>query len=126
MERLKAIQRDIHDVFIGVVKERRAGRLRGADSELFSGAFWSGPRALELGLIDGISDVRTKMREVHGEKVRLRLVSHGRSWLSLRSRRLPSALGLALAGEESSAGLAFAEDLVSAIERRALWSRYGI
>ncbi len=50
--RIKAIQRDIHDVFIGLVKERRAGKLKGPDQELFSGAFWSGPKAAELGLID--------------------------------------------------------------------------
>ena len=60
IERIKNVQRDVHDVFIGIVKERRAGRLTGADAELFSGAFWSGPKALELGLIDGISDVRTQ------------------------------------------------------------------
>ena len=45
VERLKAIQRDVHDVFIGIVKERRAGKLKGPDDELFSGAFWSGPKA---------------------------------------------------------------------------------
>ena len=67
---LKAIQRDVHDVFIGIVKDRRAGRLKGPDGELFSGAFWSARSALELGLIDGISDVRTKMRELFGDKVR--------------------------------------------------------
>jgi signal peptide peptidase SppA len=124
IERLKAIQRDVHDVFIGVVKERRLGRLKGPDSELFSGAFWSAPKALEFGLIDGISDVRTKMREIHGDKVRLRAIPLERGWLSLRGRRLPSILaGL---GSEAGPGLAFAEDLVSAIEARALWSRFGI
>lgn len=123
IERLKAIQRDVHDVFIGVVKERRLGRLKGPDSELFSGAFWSAPKALDFGLIDGISDVRTKMREIHGDKVRLRAVPLERGWLSLRGRRLPSILA-GLGGE--APGLALAEDLVSAIEARALWSRFGL
>ena len=124
IERLKTIQRDVHDVFIGVVKERRLGRLKALDSELFSGAFWSAPKALDFGLIDGISDVRTKMREIHGDKVRLRPVPLERGWLSLRGRRLPSILaGL---GGETGPGLAFAEDLVSAIEARALWSRFGL
>ena len=72
VERLKALQRDVHDVFIGVVKDRRAARLKGSDTELFSGAFWSGPKALELGLIDGIADVRSKLRELYGDKVHLR------------------------------------------------------
>lgn len=56
----------MHDVFIGVVKERRAGRTKGPDQELFSGAFWSAARALDFGLIDGIGDVRSKMREIMG------------------------------------------------------------
>lgn len=123
IERLKAIQRTVHDVFIGVVKDRRVGRLKGPDSDLFSGAFWSAPEALELGLIDGISDVRTKMREVHGENVRLRVVPVERGWLSSRLRKLPSVLG---GGSDLPQGLAFADDLVSAVELRALWSRFGL
>lgn len=120
--RLKAIQQDVHDVFIGVVKERRAGRLKGADADLFSGAFWSAKSALDLGLIDGIADVRTKMREIYGDKVKLRVVPLSGGGLLSRLRRLPSVGG----GEDMVPGLAFADDLVSAIEARALWSRFGL
>ncbi len=123
VERLKAIQRDVHDVFIGIVKERRAGKLKGHDGELFSGAFWSAPKALELGLIDGISDARTRMRELFGEKVRLKAIPLWSGGLLGRLRRLPS-IG-ALEGDTAT-GLAFADDLVSAIEARALWSRFGL
>jgi signal peptide peptidase SppA len=122
IERIKSLQSDVHDVFIGVVKERRAGRLSGIDSELFSGAFWSGPKALELGLIDGISDVRSKMRELFGEKVRLKVVPLEKGGLLSRLRR-SSAVGYE---ELTSPRLAFAEDLISAIETRALWSRFGL
>jgi len=122
VERLKALQRDVHDVFIGVVKERRAGRLKGADAELFSGAFWSGPRAMELGLIDGISDVRSKMRELHGEEVRLRLVPMGGGGLLSRFRKSSGVYGYK---DLTRGRLAFAEDLISAIETRAVWSRFG-
>ncbi len=122
VERIKSVQRDVHDVFIGVVKERRAGRLRGIDAELFSGAFWSGPKALELGLIDGIADVRTKMRELFGAKVRLKMVPLDKGGLLGRLRR-SSAVGY---GELTSPRLAFAEDLISAVEARALWSRFGL
>jgi signal peptide peptidase SppA len=123
IERIKSVQRDVHDVFIGIVKERRAGRLRGADSELFSGAFWSGPKALELGLIDGISDVRSKMREVYGDKVRLKVVPLDKGGLLGRLRRSTSAAGY----EELRTGrLAFANDLISAVEARSLWSRFGL
>ncbi len=129
IERLKALQRDVHDVFIGVVKDRRAGKLRGPDTELFSGAFWSAPKSLEYGLIDGIADMRSKMRELFGEKVRLVGVPLGRTGLLSRLRRLPSmAQGIATpnGGLASTAGLALAEDLVSAIEARAMWSRFGL
>jgi signal peptide peptidase SppA len=123
IERLKAIQKDVHDVFIGIVKNRRAARLEGPDAELFSGAFWSAAKALQLGLIDGVSDLRSKMRELYGERVKLRplpLMSGG--WLS-RMRRMPN---LSRLGAGGALPLALADDLVSAIEARALWSRYGL
>ena len=119
--RLKSIQNDVHDVFIGLVKERRAGKLKAPDAELFSGAFWAGAKAAELGLIDGISDVRSKMRELHGDDVRLQVVEAPKTGLLGRLRRLTPNVD-ALGG----GGLAFADDLVSAIETRALWSRYGL
>jgi signal peptide peptidase SppA len=123
VERIKSVQRDVHDVFIGVVKERRAGRLSGTDGELFSGAFWSGPKAMELGLVDGISDVRSKMREIYGDKVRLRVVPLERGGLLGRLRRSAGNTGYA---ELTGGRLAFAEDLISAVEARALWSRFGL
>lgn len=120
VERLQAIQRDVHDVFIGIVKERRLGKLKALDSELFSGAFWSGPKAQELGLIDGISDMRSKMQQLHGADVRLRVVEPSKPGLLGRLRRLMPGTAF------DRPALAFADDLVSAIETRALWSRYGL
>ncbi len=72
--RLEDLQRHVHDVFIGVVRERRAGKLRGPEEELFSGSYWSAARALDYGLIDGVADLRSKMQALHGPKVRLRAV----------------------------------------------------
>lgn len=129
--RLKSVQRDIHDVFIGVVKERRAGKLNGRDEELFSGAFWSAGQALEHGLIDGISDVRTKMREVHGDKVKLKLVPIQKGGLLGMFRKPPSiAMLTRLAGGPadlaSEAGNGLAADVISTLEERAIWARYGL
>lgn len=118
VERIKAVQRDVHDVFIGVVKDRRAGKLRGPDGELFSGAFWSAARALDLGLIDGVTDVRTRMRQLHGDKVVLKAVPMGGGGLLSRLRRSPSGL--------EQAGIIDPADVISALEARALWSRYGL
>jgi signal peptide peptidase SppA len=127
IERLKALQRDVHDVFIGVVKDRRAGKLTGPDTELFSGAFWSARQSLDYGLIDGISDVRTKMRALHGDKVRLVPVTMGGGGLLSRFRPSPGSSSLttgSLLPEFSLHGIG--DELISAVEARALWSRFGL
>jgi signal peptide peptidase SppA len=122
--RLKDLQRNVHDVFIGIVRQRRAGRLTGPDEEIFSGTFWSAAKALEYGLIDGVADLRSKMRALHGDKVRLRAIPMGPTGLLSRLRRLP---GFAASHHDGPAPVVgWADDLVSAIEARALWSRFGL
>jgi signal peptide peptidase SppA len=122
---LRELQRDVHDVFIGVVKERRAGKLNGQEDELFSGAFWSAARARELGLIDGIGDLRSKMQELHGRKVRLKAVPMGPGGLLSRLRRIPG-FQWSITNEGFAFAPSLADDLLSAIEVRALWSRFGL
>ena len=121
VERIKALQRDVHAAFIDLVKTRRGTKIDKAGVDLFTGEFWSGKKALELGLIDGLSDLRTKMREMYGEEVRLKPVMPSTSWF--RRRR-----GVFADGDAFGFGLApggLAADLISAIEARALWSRFG-
>jgi len=121
---LKELQRDVHEVFMNAVKERRAGKLTGSEEELFSGSFWSALRARELGLIDGIADLRSKMQELHGRKVRLKAVPLAGGGLLSRFRRLP---GLQTITNDGFAfAPSFADDLISAVEARALWSRFGL
>src|SRR6266508_4133458 len=69
VERLKSIQREIHDSFIALVKMRRGGKLTGAEESLFSGEYWTGQRALELGLVDGIGEVRSTLRDCYVDEV---------------------------------------------------------
>ncbi|MDH5749556.1 MAG: S49 family peptidase, partial [Rhodospirillales bacterium] len=90
VEHLKSIQRDIYESFQRLVTERRHGKLKAEEDELFSGAFWTGTRALEMGLIDGIGDMRSVMRDRFGEKVRLRLVAPHQSWWQ-RHLKLPGS-----------------------------------
>jgi signal peptide peptidase SppA len=119
VERLKAVQKDIHENFIALVKERRGTKLKGADDVLFTGEFWSAPKAIELGLADSIGDLRSVLRARFGEKVRTPLIVAERN---LFGRSKPGvSLTQALA---NSPGLA--DDLISALEVRALWSRYGL
>jgi len=122
VERIKGIQRDVHDEFIALVKERRGARIEPAGDSLFTGAFWSGRKALELGLIDGLSDLRSKMREIYGDEVRFSLVMPSTSWFR-RKRSVSLQGGGSLNFGFSSGGLA--ADLISAIEARAIWSRFG-
>lgn len=122
---LKALQRDVHDVFMGIVKARRAGRLKVPEEELFSGSFWSAAKAVDYGLIDGISDMRTKMQEKHGDKVRLRVVPLAPGGLLSRFRRLPGLESGWTGGGFALPGL-IADDVISAVEARSLWSRFGL
>ena len=121
VERVKAIQRDVHDEFIALVKARRGVRIEKAGEDLFTGEFWSGRKALELGLIDGLSDLRSKMRELYGDDVRFSLVTPPTSWLR---RRRSVAIGESASDFGFSPG-GLAADLIFAIEARALWSRFG-
>ncbi len=120
VERIKALQSDVHQAFIELVKMRRGTKIDKADVNLFTGEFWSGKRALELGLIDGLSDLRTKMREIYGDDVRLKLVMPSTSWF----RRRRSVFSEGNFDFNFSPG-GFAADLISAVEARTLWSRFG-
>ncbi|MGE0565280.1 MAG: S49 family peptidase [Pseudolabrys sp.] len=118
VKRLKAIQKTMHDGFIALVKERRAGKLNGTDKTLFSGEFWTAPAAREHGLIDAIGDVRGYLRERYGDKVRTPLIEVGRG---LFGRRFPGVGRI----EEAFGGSNLGDELVSSVEARAWWSRYG-
>src|SRR5215468_10581120 len=69
VKRIKAIQQDIHENFIALVRERRGSRLNGSDANLFSGKFWTPQKASELGLADRIGDLRSTLSERFGKKV---------------------------------------------------------
>src|SRR5215468_9742252 len=118
---LKAIQQDIHEGFITLVKGRRGAALNGAESTLFSGEYWTGRKAQEMGLVDRIGDLRGTLRERYGDNVTTPLVSAERGWFG---RRVPGVDAGAFAPAFGRVG--FAEEIVSALEARALWARYGL
>jgi serine protease SohB len=119
VKRIKAIQKDIHENFIALVKTRRGGKLNGSDKALFSGEFWTADKAIEFGLADRMGDLRSILRERFGEKVYTPLISAERSLLG---RRLP---GVNLA-DAIARYPGLADDLISALEVRAMWGRYGL
>ena len=117
VQRIKAIQKDVHENFIALVKERRGSKLKGSEETLFSGEFWTAQKAIDLGLADCIGDLRSTLRERFGEKVHTPLISAERS---LFGRRVP---GVSLV--DAFHPPALADDLISALEVRAIWGRYG-
>ena len=116
--RLKAIQQDIHESFKAMVRQRRGSRLKAREEELFSGEFWTGRRALELGLIDGLGDLRTTLRQRFGEDVKLRSVFGRPRWWRRR-------FGFAGADAETDPA-DWAARVLAAIEERLLWGRFGL
>jgi serine protease SohB len=126
VERLRKLQREIHEDFIALVKSRRGGKLNGPESDLFSGEYWTGRRALELGLVDGIGDLRGTLRERFGDKVVTPVIAPERGLLGRRlfgRSELPQS-GFAQGSFFGPLGLA--EDTISALEARAMWARYGL
>jgi signal peptide peptidase SppA len=120
--RVKALQREIHATFIALVKQSRGERLKGGDEVLFSGEYWAGETAISLGLADAIGDLRSTLRARYGDKVKTPVIAPASGMLSgLLGRR--SAGASTLASLEGIAGLP--DELISALETRAIWAKFG-
>lgn len=112
VERLKSLQAEIHEGFKDWVRERRRGKLKGDDTTLFSGEFWTGKRGLELGLIDSLGELRTVLQQRFGEKVHLPLIQPRRSFLSR----------FGIGGRIEEIG----PSTITALEERLHWQRFGL
>jgi signal peptide peptidase SppA len=110
--RLEALLDELHGEFKAWVRARRGAMLKAPEEELFTGRFWTGRRALELGLCDGLGDARAEVKRRFGEAAKLLAIG-------ARRRRFPFSL---LPG----AGAALAEGLAAAAEERAAWARLGL
>ena len=124
VERIRAIQHEMHAAFKDLVRRRRGTRLKADDETLFEGDFWTGAKALDLGLIDGIGHLRPVMRARFGNHVRLRVIGERKSWLKRRFN-----MGGVIGGAEAN-GIGIGGDAVAAmfaaLEERAFWQRYGL
>jgi signal peptide peptidase SppA len=109
IEILKEAQRDIFEGFKELVKNRRMGKLKGDEEKLFTGAFWSGKKSVELGLVDEVSDMRSKMKEKFGNKVEIEIISAKKGFLkSFFSEKLSF------------------ENLITKIEERVSFGKFGL
>src|SRR3954471_13888962 len=119
--RVKALQREIHAIFIALVKQSRGARLKGADDVLFTGEYWAGETSVSLGLADAIGDLRSTLRIRYGDKVQMPVIAP------------PTGLLSGLMGRKSGAGTAVSlegfvglpDELISALETRAIWAKFG-
>lgn len=123
VERLKALQHDVHENFKSLVRRARGERLAEPSDGLFTGEFWAASGALSRGLIDGVGDLRSVMRERFGKEVRLKLVG-GKKPFWRRGIGLTSAS--ASFAEPSHLGEGFAQGLLGALETRSIWNRFGL
>jgi signal peptide peptidase SppA len=116
--RINELQADIHKHFINYVKTRRALKLNADDATLFNGDVWTGDKAKELGLVDGIGDMRTVCRRKFGDDVRFMTIDQPMSWLQRRFGRFVPP--------DVTASGGWADDLLAAVEERAWWARFGL
>lgn len=104
--RIKTLGSDIHAAFIDHVKASRQSRLAD-DARIFTGEFWTGHTALELGLIDGIGHLIPVMKETFGDKVRFAVYGPKRAMLS-------------------RFGAQITHDAIAGLEEQAQWARLGL
>jgi signal peptide peptidase SppA len=126
--RLKRLQGEIHESFKDWVRSRRGEKLSGEEKQLFSGEIYTGRQAQEVGLIDGLGDLRGVLRARYGEKVKLRRVDGEKGWLRRRFGLGQSMPGRSAPGlpDGTAIGAGMSEGLWALAEERALWARYGL
>src|SRR6202453_326214 len=120
--RVKALQSEIHAIFIELVKQSRGSRLKGAEDVLFTGEYWAGETSISLGLADAIGRLRSTLRARYGDKVLTPVIAPATGMLSgLLGRK--SAGAASLTSLEGIASLP--DELISALETRAIWAKFG-
>ena len=111
IDRLRDIQEQIHENFITYVKSRRGLKIKSKNfDEVFSGLFWVGDKAIELGLADGIGSIYEIIKNKFGKKAKIKFIDQKKSFLQ---RKL-------------STSLINTDELLQKIEEKAMWSKFGL
>ncbi|MDF1687769.1 MAG: S49 family peptidase [Parvibaculaceae bacterium] len=129
VQRLLDLQSEVHESFKTLVRTSRGDRLNEAEGQtkLFTGEFWAAAKGAELGLIDGIGDIRAVMREKFGDKVDLRVVGAKQSWMrKMMGMSSPAPAHSSLATLPNQVAGNLAEGLMETLETKAHWSRFGL
>ena len=64
--KIKTLLGSVHEHFKDVVREGRGDRLKSSEEMLFSGDFWTGEEAVDLGLVDRLCDLPTILKDEFG------------------------------------------------------------
>jgi signal peptide peptidase SppA len=123
VERLVELQQDVFDIFTAMVRDRRKGKLTVPEEEIFTGAFWTGRRALALGLVDGLGELTEVMEERYGDKVQFRPVEQRQSWFK---QKLGLGARTAFWSQPQINISSIVDDAFVAIEDRSLWNKFGL
>lgn len=115
VKRLKTLQSEIHTQFKDWVNDRRADKLSASDKDLFEGQFWVGTQGLELGIIDGIGDYRSVLKDKHGEDIKFKEFKAEKGLASVLSP-----------GAKMALPASWSDDLLETIENKGVWGRYGL
>lgn len=110
---LKDLQKEIHEFFKNLVKERRGDKLKGTQKIMFSGQFWAGKEAVKLGLVDGIGDIHSVMKDKLGDKTKFKRIKEEKGFIK-------GLLGMAATKPKIS------DEILSTLEDRSLWARFGL
>ncbi len=113
VELITAIHKDIHKNFIEYVLSRRGNRVNPSINQLFQGDIWTGERALDLGLIDGIEDIFSFIKK-HYPKSNIKYIEDNKSWFK-------NKIGL-----KNNEFHNLTLDIVNALEHKNLESRFKI
>ena len=111
INRLKDIQEQIHENFISYVKSRRGDKIKNDNfNEVFSGLFWVGQKAIDLGLADGIGSIYEIINQKFGKKAKIKFIDQKKSFIQ----------------KKLSSSLIDTEVILQKIEEKAIWSRFGL
>ena len=115
IDKLKTIQEQIHENFISYVKNRRGLKLKeNQQNEIFSGLFWVGQKAIDLGLADEMGSIYEIINKRFGKKAKIKIIDQKKSFIQ---RRLSSSFPDSIIDTDK---------VIEKLEEKALWSRYGL
>jgi len=112
IKRLKSIQLELHSDFIKVVESSRGTKLKDPEkNNIFTGEFWTGASALNLGLIDGIGNADQILKEKFGDKIIIKNFEKQKGFIA---KRLSSSVQNPF------------ESFANILEEKSIWQKFGL